>query len=84
MPEMTPRPRRRRTRPKPAQDAAGDPASLTPGQLARLLTATGGRPVEEAAVRRHLDDGAPQNMGRVHLVHYAAWLVGRRGGAGRN
>lgn len=53
-----------------------DPAALTPGDAARLLTKAGGRLVTEATVRRDVDDGAPTNAdGTLNLVNYTAWLV---------
>ena len=48
---------------------AVNPAALTVAQLARMLA------VPEETIRRHLAAGAPAGAdGRVHLVHYAAWL----------
>ena len=48
---------------------AVNPAALTIAQLSRMLA------VPEETIRRHLAAGAPANAdGRVHLVHYAAWL----------
>jgi len=70
--------------PAPAADAAAgpgahgplDPSALAPEDLARLLTAAGGRHVTAETVRRHLDRGAPADAdGRLHLLHYAAWLA---------
>jgi len=53
----------------PGADGAADPAALTVEQLARMLAV----PVER--VREHVAAGAPTGAdGRVHLVHYAAWL----------
>jgi len=48
---------------------AVNPAALTIAQLSRMLA------VPEETIRRHLAAGAPAGTdGRVHLVHYAAWL----------
>ncbi|MCG3181856.1 MAG: hypothetical protein BIFFINMI_04291 [Phycisphaerae bacterium] len=62
-----------------AEQAAGGhvrPGALTVEQMARLLTAAGGRTIGEATVRRHIDAGAPTLAdGRLNLVHYLAWLV---------
>jgi hypothetical protein len=59
-----------------------NPASLSVEDLARLLSAAGGRPVTAEQVRADLDAGAPLGRdGRMNLVHYAAWLV--REGASR-
>jgi hypothetical protein len=52
-----------------------NPASLTVEELAALLTAAGGKKIEPATVRKHLERGAPQAAdGRINLVHYGAWL----------
>jgi hypothetical protein len=46
--------------------------------MARVLTASGPRPVAVETMRQDIDDGAPTNPdGSVNLVHYAAWLVRR-------
>lgn len=53
-----------------------NPAALTVEQLAKLLSAAGGRRVEAETIRRHIAAGAPTAAdGRINLVHYAAWLV---------
>jgi hypothetical protein len=53
----------------PRAQRAADPAALTVEQLAKALAI----PVEK--VREHVAAGAPTGAdGRVHLVHYAAWL----------
>ena len=53
----------------PGAEGAADPAALTVEQLARMLAI----PVEK--VREHVAAGAPTGAdGRIHLVHYAAWL----------
>ena len=53
-----------------------NPAALTVEELARLLSAAGGTAVSADDVRADLDAGAPVlPNGRVHLVHYTAWLV---------
>jgi hypothetical protein len=50
--------------------------SLTPADVARLLTRVGGRPVNVEAIQADLAAGAPANAdGTINLVHYAAWLV---------
>lgn len=60
----------------PATDRQVRPGSLTVEQLARLLTAAGGRTIGEATIRRHVEAGAPTLAdGRLNLVHYLAWLV---------
>ena len=53
-----------------------NPAALAPDDLARLLTAASGVPVDADDVRADIDAGAPSNPdGTLNLVHYAAWLV---------
>jgi hypothetical protein len=53
-----------------------NPLSLRLEELARILTASGPKPVTVAMLRDDLDDGAPTNPdGTVNLVHYVAWLV---------
>jgi hypothetical protein len=50
--------------------------SLTPADLARLLTRVGGQPVRGEAIQADRAAGAPANAdGTINLVHYAAWLV---------
>jgi hypothetical protein len=53
-----------------------NPLSLTVEELARLLSAAGGRKVGPEQVQADIDAGAPALPGgRVNLVHYAAWLM---------
>lgn len=52
---------------------------MTPAEAAQILTAACGRQVKAETVKNHLEMGAPQQDGRVHLVYYAAWLVQRLG-----
>ena len=53
-----------------------DPGALSVEQIARLLTAAGGKTVSERTVRAHIEAGAPVSAeGRLNLVHYVAWLV---------
>lgn len=56
-----------------------DPTAMTPAEAAQILTAACGRQVKAETVKKHLEMGAPQQDGRVHLVYYAAWLVQRLG-----
>jgi hypothetical protein len=52
------------------------PTALSIAQLARLLTAAGGRTVSEETIRKDIEAGAPVNAdGTMNLLHYAAWLV---------
>jgi predicted ArsR family transcriptional regulator len=56
-------------------EAAMNPAAMTAEQAAALLQ------VDVQVVRRHLADGLPvDGAGRIHLVEYTAWLLGRLGG----
>ena len=53
-----------------------NPLALTLEEVARLLSAAGGRKVTPEQVQADIDAGAPVGAGgRVNLVHYAAWLV---------
>jgi hypothetical protein len=57
-----------------------NPSSLTPANVARLLTRVGGQPVAEELIEADLAAGAPLNGdGTINLVHYAAWLVREMG-----
>ena len=61
-----------------AQGSGGDtnPASLSVEDLARLLSAGGGKKVTREQVQADIDAGAPVGRdGRMNLVHYAAWLA---------
>jgi hypothetical protein len=56
---------------KPAKVTA-----LTAGQLAKALSAAGGRRITEDMVRADIEAGAPVNPdGMLNLIHYTAWLV---------
>ncbi len=62
-----------------------NPAAMTVGDAAKLLTKAGGVRVSESQIREDIEAGAPTNAdGTVNLVHYAAWLVREmaKGGAG--
>jgi hypothetical protein len=52
------------------------PTSLTPVEVARLLTRVGGQSVSVETIQADVAAGAPANAdGTINLVHYAAWLV---------
>ncbi len=52
------------------------PQSLRLADMARVLSASGARPVTVEMLQADLDDGAPRNPdGTMNLVHFAAWLV---------
>lgn len=49
-----------------------------PADMARLLSAAGGRTIDAQTVEADIAAGAPTNPdGTMNLVHYAAWLVHR-------
>lgn len=53
-----------------------NPLALSIDEVARLLSAAGGRKVTAEQVQADIDAGAPVGAGgRINLVHYAAWLV---------
>jgi hypothetical protein len=53
-----------------------NPQALSLEDVARILTASGGKPITVEMVRDDIDDGAPVNPdGTINLVQYAAWLV---------
>ena len=55
--------------------------ALNAEQLAKVLSAGGGRRITEEMIRADMDAGAPVNPdGTVNLIHYTAWLV--KGDAG--
>ena len=57
-------------------DAPASLTALTAAQVAKILTAAGGRPVTEQMVRADIDASAPVNPdGTLNLLHYTAWLV---------
>ena len=50
--------------------------ALTVAQVAKVLSAAGGRRITEEMLRADIDAGAPVNPdGTINLVHYAAWLA---------
>jgi len=58
--------------------ASVNPLSLSIDEIARMLSAGGGRRVTAEQVQADLDAGAPVGRdGRVNLVHYTAWLLRR-------
>jgi hypothetical protein len=58
------------------QDGPLNPQALRLADMARILSASGPRPVTVETLQADLDDGAPRNPdGTMNLVHYAAWLV---------
>jgi hypothetical protein len=53
-----------------------NPQALQLADLARVLTASGPKPVTMAMLQADIDGGAPVNAnGTLNLVQYVAWLV---------
>jgi len=53
-----------------------NPQALRLEDLARILSASGPRPVTVEMLRADVDDGAPTNSdGTMSLVEYARWLI---------
>ena len=53
-----------------------NPSALTVAEVAKLLSAAGGKKVTPEQVQADLDAGAPVGPGgTVNLVHYTAWLL---------
>lgn len=68
--------------PQPAANAL-NPQSLRLADLARILSASGPKPVTVEMLEADIDDGAPANPdGTMHLVQYLAWLLKESAGAG--
>jgi hypothetical protein len=63
--------------PEERQPSAINPQALRLEDLARILSASGPRPVTVQMLQDDLDDGAPRNPdGTMNLVAYVGWLVG--------
>lgn len=53
-----------------------NPLALSLTEAARVLSASGPRPVTAESLQADIDAGAPTNAdGTLNLVHYTAWLV---------
>ncbi len=53
-----------------------NPLSLSVEELARMLSAAGGKKVTPEEIKADVDAGAPlERNGRMNLVHYMAWLM---------
>jgi hypothetical protein len=53
-----------------------NPQSLRLEDMARILSASGPKPVTVEMLQADLDDGAPVNTdGTMNLVQYVSWLV---------
>jgi hypothetical protein len=58
------------------QPSGLNPQALRLEDLARILSASGPKPVTVEMLQADLDDGAPQNAdGTMNLLLYVAWLV---------
>ncbi|MCC7407738.1 MAG: hypothetical protein IT442_06675 [Phycisphaeraceae bacterium] len=61
---------------KSSATAAINPAALSIEDVAKLLSAAGGRRITPEDVQEDIDTGAPVGRdGRMNLVHYTAWLI---------
>ena len=50
--------------------------SLTVAQVAKVLSAAGGRRITDEMINADIEAGAPTNYdGTINLIHYTAWLV---------
>lgn len=57
-----------------------NPAAISVGDAARLLSRVGGRVVAPETLARDVASGAPTNTdSTINLVHYAAWLMREMG-----
>lgn len=53
-----------------------NPGFLTVAEVAKLLSAGGGKKITPEEVQADLEAGAPVNAnGTINLVHYTAWLL---------
>jgi hypothetical protein len=58
------------------QNATLNPQALQRADMARILTASGPKPVTVAMLEADIEDGSPANAdGTLNLVQYVAWLV---------
>jgi hypothetical protein len=53
-----------------------NPLSLSPDELARMLSTAGSRRITPEQIQADIEAGAPVGPGgKINLVHYAAWLL---------
>jgi len=53
-----------------------DPNSLSLTDMAKLLSAVGGKRITPEQIQADMEAGAPVGAdGRMNLVHYTAWLL---------
>ena len=63
-----------------AENPPTNPNTMSPAEMARLLTKASGRPITGEMVQADLDAGAPTNPdGSINLLHYTAWLAKEMG-----
>ena len=63
-----------------AENPQANPNTMSPAEMARLLTKASGRPISSEMVQADLDAGAPTNAdGSINLLHYTAWLAKEMG-----
>lgn len=56
--------------------ADSNPQSISPKQLAKLLTAASGKPVTIEMIESDVAAGAPVRLdGTINLVEYGAWML---------
>jgi len=60
-----------------------NPQAVRLADMARILSASGPKPVTVEMLEADIDDGAPVNAdGTMNLVQYVAWLVKEMAGGG--
>ncbi len=53
-----------------------NPLSISVDELARMLSAAGGKKITPQEIQSDIDAGAPMGRdGRISLVNYTAWLL---------
>lgn len=53
-----------------------NPAAMSAAEVAKLLSAGGGKKIMPEQIQADIDGGAPVNRdGTINLVHYTAWLI---------
>lgn len=56
-----------------------NPNSISPAELALILSTSGGRRITTEMIEADVADGAPTNAdGTLNLIEYAAWLLSSR------
>ena len=59
-----------------ANSTAINPGYLSVAEMAKLLSAGGGKKITAEEIQADIDAGAPTNAnGTINLVHYTAWLL---------